>query len=40
MFEAALPFRLTRWAQETDQRDRDFAKLFDGAKSYFDPARP
>jgi homogentisate 1,2-dioxygenase len=39
MFESALPFRLTRWAQETDQRDSDFAKLFDGTKSHFDPTR-
>ena len=39
MFESALPFRLTPWAEETDRRDRDFAKLFDGVKSHFDPAR-
>jgi len=35
MFESALPFRLTRWALETDLRDETFAALFEGVKSHF-----
>jgi homogentisate 1,2-dioxygenase len=37
MFESALPFRLTQWAEETEHRDRDFARHFEGAKSHFVP---
>jgi homogentisate 1,2-dioxygenase len=40
MFESALPFRVTRWARETSLVDREFAKLFEGMRSRFDPGRP
>jgi homogentisate 1,2-dioxygenase len=41
MFESALPFRLSRWALETEHRDAGFARLFEGVRSHFDPsARP
>jgi homogentisate 1,2-dioxygenase len=39
MFESALPFQLTRWAQETEQRDETFAALVAAVKSHFDPTR-
>ncbi len=39
MFESALPFRLTRWAEETEHKDGAFAALFEGVKSHFDPMR-
>jgi hypothetical protein len=40
MFESALPFRSTAWARETPLVDGDFLRLFEGAKTWFDPKRP
>jgi homogentisate 1,2-dioxygenase len=40
MFESALEFRTTAWARETPLIDADFARLFEGARSWFDPTRP
>jgi homogentisate 1,2-dioxygenase len=40
MFESSLEFRSTAWARETPLVDRDFAHLFEGARSWFDPKRP
>ena len=39
MFESALPFRTTRWADTTPLRDPTFASLFEGMRSRFDPTR-
>jgi hypothetical protein len=40
MFESALEFRTTAWARETPLVDPDFARLFEGARSFFDPTKP
>ncbi len=39
MFESALPFRTTAWAQATPTLDREFLTLFAGMKKRFDPTR-
>lgn len=40
MFESALEFRTTAWARETPLVDPEFARLFEGARSFFDPNAP
>ncbi|MDB4995206.1 MAG: homogentisate 1,2-dioxygenase, partial [Myxococcaceae bacterium] len=40
MFESALPFRTSTWAKGTPLVDPDFAKLWAGMRSRFDPTRP
>lgn len=40
MFESALPFRSTAWANGSSLVDRGFAKQFEGMRSRFDPSRP
>jgi homogentisate 1,2-dioxygenase len=37
MFESALPFRLTRWARETEIRDATFGDLFGAVRRRFAP---
>ncbi len=39
MFESALHFKTTAWAQETPLVDASFLSLFEGARSHFDPKR-
>ncbi|HEY8078700.1 MAG TPA: iron-containing alcohol dehydrogenase [Labilithrix sp.] len=39
MFESAMPFRTTRWAQSTDLVDATFDSLFADPKSHFGQAR-
>jgi homogentisate 1,2-dioxygenase len=39
MFESALPFRTTRWANDTDLVDASFAPLFADPASHFEAAR-
>jgi homogentisate 1,2-dioxygenase len=40
MFESALPFRTSKWARDTPLVDAEFAKLWEGMRSRFDPTRP
>ena len=40
MFESALPFRPSRWANRSPLVDRGFGALFEGMRSRFDPGRP
>lgn len=40
MFESALPFRSSAWANSSPLVDRGFAKQFEGMRSRFDPSRP
>jgi homogentisate 1,2-dioxygenase len=39
MVESALPFHSTAWARETPLVDREFLRLFEGVRTWFDPER-